>query len=80
MWWMVSIIAWTQTTLKYGSKFQTKPPLGIRASDASDLLMVGYLLELLCDQSPFGANHKDEAIASFGLPTGIGPNLGVVVR
>jgi hypothetical protein len=55
---MVSIIAWTRTTLKSGYKFQTKPPLGVRASDASDLSMVGYLLELLCDQSPFGATIR----------------------
>jgi hypothetical protein len=26
--------------------------LDIQASDASDLLMVGYLLELLCDGAP----------------------------
>jgi hypothetical protein len=55
---MVSIIAWTRTTLKSGYKFQTKPPLGVRASDASDLSMVGYLLELLCDRSPFGATIR----------------------
>jgi hypothetical protein len=30
-------------------KFRTKPPLDVRALDDSDLPMVGYLLELLCD-------------------------------
>jgi hypothetical protein len=55
---MVSIIAWTRTALKSGYKFQTKPPLGVRTSDASDLSMVGYLLELLCDRSPFGATIR----------------------
>jgi hypothetical protein len=52
--WMVSIITWTRTTLKSRFKFRTKPPLGVQASDASDLSTVGYLLELLCDRSPFG--------------------------
>jgi hypothetical protein len=46
---MVFIIAWTRMTLKSGFKFRTKPLLDVWASDASDLLMVGYLLELLCD-------------------------------
>jgi hypothetical protein len=52
---MVSIIAWTQTALKSGFTFRAKPPLGVWASDASDLLMVGYLLEVLLDRSPFRA-------------------------
>jgi hypothetical protein len=46
---MVSIIACTQTTLKSGFRFRTKPPLGVWASNVSDLSMVGYLLELLFD-------------------------------
>jgi hypothetical protein len=49
MHWMVFIIAWTWMTLKFGFKFRTKPLLDIRASEAFDLLIVGYLLELLCD-------------------------------
>jgi hypothetical protein len=41
--------------MKYGFRFWISPTLGVRASDASDLLMVGYLLELLCDVSSLGA-------------------------
>jgi hypothetical protein len=52
---MISRIAWTRTTLKSRFKFWTKPPLGVQVSEASDLPMVGYLLEMLFDQSAFGA-------------------------
>jgi hypothetical protein len=44
--WMVSMIACTRTALKSGFKFQISPVLGVRACEASDLPMVGYLLEL----------------------------------
>jgi hypothetical protein len=44
--WMVSMIACTRTTLKSGFKFRISHVLGVRASEASDLLMVGYPLEL----------------------------------
>jgi hypothetical protein len=64
--------------LKFGFKFRTKPSLGVRASDSSDLSMVGYLLELLCDQ--FQGHHADKATVSCGLPVGVGPDLRVVVR
>jgi hypothetical protein len=52
---MVSIISWTQIALKSGLRFRAKPPLGVRASDAFDLPLVGYLLEVLLDRSPFRA-------------------------
>jgi hypothetical protein len=52
---MVSIIAWTRTPLKSKFRFGAKPPLGVRASNASDLPMIGYLLEVLLDRSPIGA-------------------------
>jgi hypothetical protein len=52
---MISRIAWTRTTLKSRFKFWTKPPLGVQVLEASDLPMVGYLLEMLFDQSAFGA-------------------------
>jgi hypothetical protein len=52
---MVFIIAWTQAALKPGFKFWTKLSLGVLASDASDLLMVGYLLVVVLDRSSFGA-------------------------
>jgi hypothetical protein len=55
---MVFMVAWTQTALKSEFRFRMKPPLGVRASDASDLSMVGYLLEVLFDQSPFGATMQ----------------------
>jgi hypothetical protein len=67
-------------TLKFRFKFQIMPALGVRASDASDLPMVGYLLELLCDGSPFGGHHEDEATIPSGVPTSTYPNLGVVIR
>jgi hypothetical protein len=55
---MVSIITWIQTTLKSRFKFWTKPPLGVRASDASHLPVAGYLLEVLFDWSPFGGTMQ----------------------
>jgi hypothetical protein len=47
------IIIWSHTALKFGFRFQIIPSLGVRASDASDLLMVGSRLELLCE-GPLG--------------------------
>jgi hypothetical protein len=44
--WMVFMIACTCTTLKSRFKFRISPVLGVRASEASDLPMVGYPLEL----------------------------------
>jgi hypothetical protein len=44
--WMVSMIACTHTVLKSGFKFRISPVLGVRASEASDLPMVKYPLEL----------------------------------
>jgi hypothetical protein len=44
--WMVSMIAYTHTALKSRFKFRISPVLGVRASEASNLLMVGYPLEL----------------------------------
>jgi hypothetical protein len=63
---MVSIIAWTRTTLKSGFKFWIKPPLGVQASDASNLLMVGYLLEVLFNRSPFRATMQIRRPPSTG--------------
>jgi hypothetical protein len=51
MHWMDSMIVWSRTTLKSRFRFWIIPLLGVRALDASDLLMVGYLLELLYDGS-----------------------------
>jgi hypothetical protein len=44
--WLVSMIACTRTTLKSEFKFRISHVLGVRASEASDLPMVGYPLEL----------------------------------
>jgi hypothetical protein len=63
---MVSIIVWTRTALKFEFRFQTKSPLGVRASDIFDLSIVGYLLELLCDRSPFGATMHIRQAPSAG--------------
>jgi hypothetical protein len=41
-----SIIVWNRATLKSRFRFWIIPALGDRALDASNLLMVGYLLEL----------------------------------
>jgi hypothetical protein len=64
--WMVSIIAWTQTALKSIFKFWTKPSLSVQASDASDLSMVGYMLEGLFGRSPFGATMQIRRLSSTG--------------
>jgi hypothetical protein len=50
MCWMVFMIAYTQIALKSRFWFQTKPSFSVRASDASDLPMVRYLLEVLFDR------------------------------
>jgi hypothetical protein len=39
-------------------RFWTSLTLGVRAIDASDLPMVGNLLELLCDGSSLGATMQ----------------------
>jgi hypothetical protein len=52
----------------FGFKFRTKPPLGIQASDASYLLMVGYLLEVLFDRSSLGATMQIRQPPSPGSP------------
>jgi hypothetical protein len=52
------MIVWSRTALESRFKFWIIPLLGVRASDASDLPMVGYLLELLCDGSLARANIK----------------------
>jgi hypothetical protein len=58
MCWIDYRIVWSHTALKSGFRLRINPALGVRASNASDLLIVQYLLELLCDRSPFGATIK----------------------
>jgi hypothetical protein len=62
--------------LKSRFRFQTKTALGVRASDASDLPMVVYLLELLCDRSPFGATIRMRQPPSAGSPQALVPISG----
>jgi hypothetical protein len=49
------MMVWSRTALKSGFKFWANLSLRVQASDASDLLMVEYLLELLCEGAPVGA-------------------------
>jgi hypothetical protein len=58
--------------LKFKFRFWVIPSLDVRASDASDHLMVGYLLELLCEGAP-----AEQLID--GVPIGISPYLRVVI-
>jgi hypothetical protein len=55
MHWIDSIIVWSHIALKSRFRLRIILVFGIRASDASDLPMMGYLLELLCDGSLTGA-------------------------
>jgi hypothetical protein len=50
-----SMMVWSRTALKSGFKFWANLSLRVQASDASDLPMVEYLLELLCEGAPVGA-------------------------
>jgi hypothetical protein len=47
MHWIDSMMVWSRTALKSEFKFQIILSSGLRASDASDLPMVGYWLEVL---------------------------------
>jgi hypothetical protein len=53
--WIDSIIVWSRMVLMSEFIFRIILTLGVHASDASDLIIVGYLLELLCDGSPVEA-------------------------
>jgi hypothetical protein len=44
-----SMIVWGLMTLNFEFRFRTTLLLGARASDISDPLVVGYLLELFCE-------------------------------
>jgi hypothetical protein len=49
------MMLWSHMALKSGFKFRTNLLLGVRASLASDLSMMGYLLELFYEGGPVGA-------------------------
>jgi hypothetical protein len=77
---MVSMIAWTRTTLKSGFRFRTNPALGVWASEISDLPIMGYPLELLRGPILVWGHHKDEADVLCGVPTGVDPDLEVIIK
>jgi hypothetical protein len=52
---MDSIIVLSHMALKSRFRFWIITSLGVWASDTSDLPMVGYRLELLCEGPPTGA-------------------------
>jgi hypothetical protein len=51
MCWIDFIIVWSRMVLMSEFRFRILLTLGVHASDASDLIIVEYLLELLCDGS-----------------------------
>jgi hypothetical protein len=73
---MVFMIAWTQIALKSGFRFRTKLPLGVQVSDTYDLSVVGYLLEVLFDRSPFGATMQIRRPPFMGSLQALAPISG----
>jgi hypothetical protein len=71
--WIDSMMVWSHTVLNSGFRFWTNLSLGVQASDASDPLIVGYLLEL-----SYGSHHVDVAILNNGVPAGTALDLRVV--
>jgi hypothetical protein len=78
--WMVSMTACTCTTLKSGFKFRISPVLGVRASEASDLPMLGYPLELVAGLIFIRGHHTDEVVDVCEASAGADPDLGIIVR
>jgi hypothetical protein len=54
--WIDSMMVWSRMALKPGFRFWANLSLSVQASDAFDLSMVGYLLEMFCEGAPIGAN------------------------
>jgi hypothetical protein len=52
--WIDSMVVWSRTALNSGLRFWTNLFLGVRASDALNPLMVGYLVELFRDGALVG--------------------------
>jgi hypothetical protein len=63
-------------TLKSGFRFRANPALGVSVSDVPDLPIVGYPLELLRDQSPFGATIRMRRLSSADFPQALAPISG----
>jgi hypothetical protein len=71
--WMVSMITCTRMTLKSEFRFQTNPALGVWASVASDLPIVGYPLELLRARSPSGVTIRMRRPSSVEFRQALAP-------
>jgi hypothetical protein len=54
--WINFMMVWSRTTFKSGFRFWTNLLLGVQAYDASNLPMVGCLLELFCEGHPIRGN------------------------
>jgi hypothetical protein len=63
-------------TSKSGFRFRSNPVLGVWASDVSDLLVVGYPMELLQDRSPFGATIRMRQLSYVNFPQALAPISG----
>jgi hypothetical protein len=74
--WIDSMMVWSHTVLKFGFRFWTNLSLGVRASDAFDLSMVGYLLELFYEGAPIGATMMMRRLSSAEFQQVLPPILG----
>jgi hypothetical protein len=83
MCWIDSMMVWRRTMLKSGFRFRTSLLLVVRASDAWDSLIIGYLLELFWEGAPTGAtmlmvlNSRVQAATSANLTVVLG---GISIR
>jgi hypothetical protein len=66
----------SRTVLMYEFKFRANLLLGVRASYASDLLMVGYLLKLFWEGAPVGATMMMRQPSSVGFQHVLPPISG----
>jgi hypothetical protein len=62
--------------LKSEFRFRTNLVLGVWTSDVSDLLIVGYPLELFQDRSPFGATIRIRRLSFAEFPQALVPISG----
>jgi hypothetical protein len=74
------MIVWSQMALKSKFRFWIILSLGVRASNASELPMIGYLLELFYEESPAGATIMMRRPPFGGVPTGTFLDLGVIIH
>jgi hypothetical protein len=62
--------------LKFGFRFWTNLSLGVWASNASDLPMVGYLMELFCEGAPARATMMMRRLSSVEFQQVLPPISG----